>query len=63
MERILIVGKPNSGKTLLFNRLTGLIQKIANFPGVTVELKQGMFDNYEVIDFPGVYFHQSVDER
>ena len=55
MERILIVGKPNSGKTLLFNRLTGLIQKIANFPGVTVELKQGMFDNYEVIDFPGVY--------
>ena len=55
MKRILIVGKPNSGKTLLFNRLTGLIQKIANFPGVTVELKRGRFDGYEVVDFPGVY--------
>lgn len=53
--RILIVGKPNSGKTLLFNRLTGLLQKIANFPGVTVEVKRGDFRGWEMVDFPGTY--------
>ena len=55
MQKILLVGKPNSGKTLLFNQLTGLMQKVANFPGVTVEVKQGTFGDLELIDFPGVY--------
>ena len=55
MQNILIIGKPNSGKSLLFNRLTGLNQKVANFPGVTVEVKSGAYANYELIDFPGVY--------
>ena len=55
VKKILIVGRPNSGKTLLFNKLTGLIQKVANFPGVTVELKRGSFGNCEVVDFPGAY--------
>ena len=55
MKKILIVGKPNSGKTLLFNRLTGLMQKVANFPGVTVEVKRGRFEDIELIDFPGIY--------
>ncbi|RVU37570.1 ferrous iron transporter B [Rheinheimera riviphila] len=55
MKRIILVGKPNSGKSLLFNQLTGLRQKVANFPGVTVELKTGRFDAFELVDFPGTY--------
>jgi ferrous iron transport protein B len=55
MENVLLIGKPNSGKSLLFNQLTGLKQKVANFPGVTVEIKSGMFDGIELIDFPGIY--------
>lgn len=55
MKRIILVGKPNSGKSLLFNQLTGLRQKVANFPGVTVELKTGRFDDFELVDFPGTY--------
>jgi len=38
---IALVGNPNSGKTSLFNSLTGLNQKVGNFPGVTVDKKQG----------------------
>jgi ferrous iron transport protein B len=55
MQRIILVGKPNSGKSLLFNQLTGLHQKVANFPGVTVELKSGRFGDFELVDFPGTY--------
>jgi ferrous iron transport protein B len=55
MKNIILVGKPNSGKSLLFNQLTGLRQKVANFPGVTVELKSGQFGEHRLIDFPGAY--------
>ncbi|UAA38956.1 ferrous iron transporter B [Paraneptunicella aestuarii] len=55
MQRIILVGKPNCGKSLLFNQLTGLRQKVANFPGVTVELRSGQFGQFEVVDFPGTY--------
>ncbi|MBL7664313.1 MAG: ferrous iron transporter B, partial [Bacteriovoracaceae bacterium] len=54
-QDILIIGKPNCGKTLLFNRLTGLEQKVANFPGVTVEIKSGKFGELSLVDFPGIY--------
>ena len=55
-----LVGNPNSGKTTLFNALTGLRQKVANYPGVTVEKKLGTgrdrFGNeFSVIDLPGAY--------
>jgi ferrous iron transport protein B len=55
-----VIGPPNSGKTTLFNRLTGLRQKVANFPGVTVEQHTGLAelpDGREawLIDLPGVY--------
>jgi ferrous iron transport protein B len=59
-KRIILVGKPNSGKSLLFNQLTGLKQKVANFPGVTVELKSGKFDEFELVDFPGTYSLASI---
>ena len=39
--RIALIGNPNSGKTSLFNQLTGLNQKVGNFPGVTVDRKSG----------------------
>jgi len=55
VSNILVVGKPNSGKSLLFNRLTGVSQKVSNFPGVTVEIKTASFRKHQLIDFPGTY--------
>src|SRR5271156_4550820 len=57
---VAIIGPPNSGKSTLFNRLTGLRQKVANFPGVTVEQRVGRArtrGDREVmlVDLPGVY--------
>ncbi|WP_158967643.1 ferrous iron transporter B [Paraglaciecola sp. L3A3] len=60
MKNIILVGKPNSGKSLLFNQLTGMRQKVANFPGVTVELKSAKFDQYQLVDFPGTYSLKSL---
>lgn len=60
MKKIILVGKPNSGKSLLFNQLTGLRQKVANFPGVTVELKSGKLGNFQLVDFPGTYSLSSL---
>ncbi len=54
-----LVGNPNSGKTSLFNALTGARQKVGNWPGVTVERKSGRYrhngQEVEVVDLPGVY--------
>ena len=59
-ERIALVGSPNSGKSSLFNRLTGLRQKVANYPGVTVEKRAGTCQlpsgrQVEILDLPGTY--------
>lgn len=68
--KIALVGNPNSGKSSLFNKLTGLRQKIGNFPGVTVDKKTGRFtlnDNQtlSVVDLPGTYsiYPKSEDEQ
>src|SRR6185437_12051487 len=58
--RIALVGNPNSGKTALFNALTGSSQKVANYPGVTVERKEGVVltplgRRVSVLDLPGTY--------
>ena len=60
LPRLALVGTPNSGKTALFNRLTGSRQKVANYPGVTVERKTGALRtssgrSVELIDLPGTY--------
>jgi len=67
---IAVVGPPNSGKTTLYNRLTGLRQKVGNFPGVTVEhhigyLRDQLGEEVALIDLPGIYSltPKSEDER
>ena len=59
MTRVALAGNPNSGKTTLFNRLTGLRQKVGNYPGVTVERRSGTAriadEEAEIIDLPGAY--------
>jgi ferrous iron transport protein B len=53
-----LIGNQNSGKTTLFNQLTGANQHVVNFPGVTVEKKEGILKkvpNASVIDLPGIY--------
>ncbi|MDE5855814.1 MAG: ferrous iron transport protein B, partial [Anaeroplasmataceae bacterium] len=56
-KRCCLVGNQNSGKTLLFNVLTGMNQKVGNWPGVTVERKDGIIKgtNVEITDLPGIY--------
>ena len=58
--RVALIGLPNCGKTALFNRLTGSRQKVANYPGVTVERKEGVFadakgERHQLLDLPGLY--------
>jgi ferrous iron transport protein B len=65
IRRIAILGNPNAGKSTLFNALTGLRQKVGNYPGVTVEKKTGTCDmpsggKVEVLDLPGSYSLQPV---
>ena len=59
MKTFALVGNPNSGKTTLFNTLTGANQHVGNWPGVTVEKKEGSFKfndiQYNVVDLPGTY--------
>jgi ferrous iron transport protein B len=55
---VAVVGNPNCGKSALFNALTGLRQKVANYPGATVERRSGILlgnDTIELIDLPGAY--------
>ena len=67
---VAVIGPPNSGKTTLYNRLTGLRQKVGNFPGVTVEHHIGYIKNRDgeevaLVDLPGIYSltPKSEDER
>ena len=67
--KIALAGNPNSGKTTVFNLLCGTREKIGNWPGTTVEKKQGYFihegEKIEVVDLPGTYSLSvySIDER
>ena len=58
-KRIALLGQPNSGKSTIFNTLTGMHQHVGNWPGKTVEKKEGTFTRggvtYEVADLPGSY--------
>ncbi len=70
VKRVALVGNPNSGKTSLFNAITGLRHKVGNYPGVTVEKREGSVSlpdgtSVEIIDLPGVYslLGISLDEK
>ena len=63
-RRVAVIGNPNCGKTSLFNALTGLRQKVGNYPGVTVEKKEGTFygshgELMRLLDLPGCYSLQA----
>ena len=70
MPKVALVGNPNTGKSTLFNALTGLRQRVGNYPGVTVARKSGTCDlpdgrKVELVDLPGLYSLAAVspDER
>jgi len=64
--RVALIGNPNVGKSVIFNSLTGLKQHTGNWPGKTVEKKEGFFSHggyeFEVVDLPGVYSLSAVSE-
>lgn len=67
--KIALLGNPNTGKSSVFNMLTGLRQQVGNFPGVTVDKRIGEFSTpnatHQLIDFPGSYslYARSIDEQ
>ncbi|MBL4863201.1 MAG: 50S ribosome-binding GTPase, partial [Crocinitomicaceae bacterium] len=67
--KISLLGNPNTGKSSVFNMLTGMRQHVGNFPGVTVDKKVGKLsigdEAHELIDFPGTYsiYPRSKDEE
>jgi ferrous iron transport protein B len=69
MAKVALIGNPNSGKTSVFNQLTGLNQRIGNYPGITVDKKTGVVKHggaaVSVLDLPGIYslYPKSVDEQ
>jgi len=58
-KKVAFIGNPNCGKTTLFNAYTGANLKVANWPGVTVEKKEGTFESgdteFKLVDLPGIY--------
>lgn len=69
VKKVALIGNPNVGKSTLFNLLTGLRQKVGNYPGMTVEKKSGTFTHkevkYQLVDLPGTYgiYPTSLDEQ
>ncbi|MBI5700150.1 50S ribosome-binding GTPase [Candidatus Saganbacteria bacterium] len=67
IKKIAIVGSPNVGKSLLFNRLTGIYAVVSNYPGTTVDVTRGKAkigeEEYEVIDTPGMYSLLPITEE
>ena len=67
MRRVLLVGSPNVGKSILFNKLTGRYVTVSNYPGTTIELSRGFSQisdrKYEIIDTPGMYSLSAISDE
>ncbi len=61
--KLVLVGNPNVGKSLLFNRLSGLYVDVSNFPGTTVEVIRGKYSSFSVYDTPGIYGVSSLNDE
>ena len=69
MKNFALIGNPNSGKTTLFNSLTGSTAHVGNWPGVTVDKREGKYkykkENIEVniVDLPGIYYYPHIHQK
>lgn len=61
--KLVLAGNPNVGKSVFFNALTGMYVDVSNFPGTTVDISQGVYKNYVVLDTPGVYGVSSFNDE
>ncbi len=62
-KKVVLAGNPNTGKSILFNYLSGLYAEVSNFPGTTVEVYQGRLGEAAVFDTPGIYGVSSFNEE
>ncbi|MDD2430967.1 MAG: ferrous iron transport protein B [Firmicutes bacterium] len=62
-KRLVLVGNPNVGKSVVFNYLTGMYVDVSNFPGTTVEIASGTYKNYLIMDTPGIYSVSSFNDE
>jgi len=62
-KKLVLAGNPNVGKSVFFNKFTGLYVDVSNFPGTTVDISYGRYKDYVVIDTPGVYGVSSFNEE
>ncbi len=62
-KKLVLVGNPNVGKSLFFNHFSGLYVDVSNFPGTTVEITEGNYKNFRVIDTPGIYGVSSFNDE
>ncbi|MBI5464930.1 MAG: 50S ribosome-binding GTPase, partial [Ignavibacteriales bacterium] len=63
MNKVVLVGNPNVGKSLIFNYLSGLYVDVSNFPGTTVEVHRGVYRQAAVYDTPGIYGVSSFNDE
>lgn len=61
--KVVLVGNPNVGKSILFNKLSGIYVDVSNYPGTTVSLNRGSYNQYDVFDTPGVYGVSSFNDE
>ena len=62
-KKLVLAGNPNVGKSVFFNKMTGLYVDVSNYPGTTVDISSGKFMGYTVMDTPGVYGVSSFNEE